>query len=238
MKVGSAITYPFKKTNFWPCVGIPGLVQATVVAFMLIIMVIVAIVGSIMGANDQNMSMIILAVSVPLALILFIVLAPINGYLWALTHTWATEGFEAASPQWKGRWREYTIAGLHSIGLSLILIIPAFLAIISLGLLVPFLVTPYVLASEQRTIGAYFSKLNEGITLTLQYYGKLLVAVYLMIPLAMMYAIFQFGLCMTVIGYLFANITGVLMTAAFINLYLQQLGVPEIISESGTTDEF
>lgn len=225
MELMTAITYPFKNGNVKPTIMTPAIVYLVGIVIALIIGGGVFFGLMTAGMMDENPEMTILLCSLAIIPVSIVVMAPIAGFTWALTGVWMHQGFEAPAPTWSGNMMNYTKSGFHLMLIGLIMVIPSALVSLSLGLLAPFFITPFLLASQERTVGAYFRYFPKAIGLAKKHYFPLLIATYVSLVLLVGYYIVMIGLGMTVIGNLIINVPMTLFQLAAINLFIQQLGI-------------
>ncbi|MCA9788144.1 MAG: hypothetical protein KC462_00145 [Cyanobacteria bacterium HKST-UBA05] len=223
MHITAALTYPFRSDNIKPALMWPIIIHASVVVVAIAVVLVAVIFGAVADLSEDAALVVLIPLFIGLAVVGLIVSAPMIGYLWALTGVCLAQGYQATSPPFKGNWVQFTWAGGHLYLLSLILAIPSVLNILTLGLLTPFFMGPFLLSAQQCTVAEYFRQLGPGISLSKDNYLRLLGATYMGIPLMLGYWILALGLNITIIGYLFSGACQIWCYMAWLSLFVQQV---------------
>lgn len=213
MNLKQAIGYPFRPGNRMRLLAVPvGLQFAAIIAFSVpILMVMLPMLGSLSEVPPQNAEVLMHGLiansmgSLVIAAVVGLLLSmacwmPVMGYYWALLGHWQTHGMDSDAPAWQGNWKLYFKAGQHFFLASLLFAIPSFFAMMTLGLLLPFVWGPFILSARERTIGAVLRNTMPGFRLVGRQYLSALAAVYVGFVLMLVYSFAGNLLAITIVA--------------------------------------
>ncbi len=211
MQFMKALAYPFSKKHFNRVALTPALIQLAAS------LVFLGIVGgalfltmpsiSHMALKDQmptqiihHLSMSMIGITAGAGLLFMLMNMVVAGYYWELAYQFQLDGLQAVPPAWRGRMKEHFVAGFQSFAASLILFTPIMiLTVVSLGLLTPFMITPYLMAAREKTIKSVFQSLVPSIPITLKYYVPVSVGMLASIIVSTIFSLISSFLSFTVV---------------------------------------
>ncbi len=232
MDMMEALKWPYKKENWVSAIIMPGAVcTGLIVAFVVVYFVFVAgMVGAAaIGAASEEMgimAMVLLFLSyLGVVILLTALCAPIYGYFWEMAYVLRSEGYEADSPLWSGRFKEYSINGLKIVCFSVVLnIIHVFISLvipllsmpfgevgeIISGLLsfiyslctlavMPFIYSAFIHTAESKSLKDMFN-VSRAVEVGLQCYWGVVVAFLACILISLGYMILYVVSVCTVVG--------------------------------------
>ncbi|MCA9798845.1 MAG: hypothetical protein KC474_04790 [Cyanobacteria bacterium HKST-UBA04] len=226
MHLLTAILYPFNRSRLNDTVKLPVLISAVYMALYLALYGTAFLLMFMRLVDEATMLPVVVGIALAMVGVSLVCLAPLMGYLWLTVGNWMQDGYEAEPPRWAGQWANHFKAGMHFYACMLLVALPSMLIPVTLGLATPLFVTPFLLASRQRTVMAFIRAIGPGFELARSNYIPLLLATYASLLIHVAFSIGLSLLSITVVGILASAAVMFWGMLASCQVFVQQLGVP------------
>ncbi len=228
----TALKWPYQKENWKSAILFPGAVCVVlfIVFFTLYFLCIAGMMGAAAlssaseGAGVVAMALVFLAYMGAMILLMLFSL-PIYGYFWEVVHVLRTQGYDADSPTWSGRFKEYSMNGLKiacfyialnlisfpiSLTISLVSlpfgemgeILSAVLSLILTGcsfLIMPYIYGAFIHTAESKSLKGLFN-IKKAYEVGSQCYLNVMLMFLVVMVMGFCYMIVLLISCCTLIG--------------------------------------